>query len=117
MESGLVDEDDFDEARLGRTAQDLFKDLLALRPASEDLVFTHGDYTLPNVIFDRGMFSGVVDVGRAGVSDRYRDIALGMRSLRDNLGPGLEAPFLEAYGLALPDWTKVEFFTLIDEFF
>src|SRR3712207_8939854 len=35
-------------SRQGRTAHELFETLLRTRPASEDLVLTHGDYCLPN---------------------------------------------------------------------
>ncbi len=38
MISGLVDEKDFDRERQGRTAKDLFIDLLANVPPDEDLV-------------------------------------------------------------------------------
>ena len=48
--NGLVDEVDFDDIRMGRTAGEVFGDLLRKRPTEEDLVFTHGDYCLPNVM-------------------------------------------------------------------
>jgi kanamycin kinase/aminoglycoside 3'-phosphotransferase-2 len=44
VENKLVDEDDFDEIRKGRTAESLFHELIENQPAAEDLVFTHGDY-------------------------------------------------------------------------
>jgi aminoglycoside 3'-phosphotransferase II len=47
MEAGVVEEDCFDDERQGRTARELFRDLLALRPAAEDAVVTHGDACLP----------------------------------------------------------------------
>ena len=46
---GLVDEADFDDERRGRSAAEMFEELLSRRLAEEDLVFTHGDYCLPNV--------------------------------------------------------------------
>ena len=114
--NGLVDEDDFDDTRHGRSAAELFEELQSKRPADEDLVFTHGDYCLPNVMVDRGEVSGVVDWGRAGVADRYKDIALVVRSLERNTGEDLALPFIEAYGLSSPDAGKIEYYKLLDEF-
>ena len=113
----LVDEDDFHEPRRGRSARELYHELLLQRPQKEDLVITHGDYCLPNVIIDNGAVSGFVDWGRAGVSDRYKDLAVAIRSIKRNLGPGLERAFLEAYGVSNPDAKKIEYYQLLDEFF
>lgn len=117
MEAGRVDTDDFDPSRLGRAPADLYAELLRSVPLSEDLVFTHGDYCLPNVLLDRGAVSGFIDWGNAGVSDRWQDLALAMRSVAYNLGPEWVEPFLAAYGLTGLDAAKVEFFQLLDEFF
>ena len=114
--NGLVDEADFDGTRLGRSAAEIFEELLSRRPADEDLVFTHGDYCLPNVMIDRGEVSGFVDWGRAGVADRYKDIALAIRSLERNTGEDLTLTFFEAYGLSSPDVDKIEYYKLLDEF-
>ena len=114
--SGLVDEADFDGTRLGCSAAELFEELFSKRPADEDLVFTHGDYCLPNVMIDRDEVSGFVDWGRAGVADRYKDIALVVRSLERNTGEDLTLAFFEAYGLSSPDPDKVEYYKLLDEF-
>ena len=114
--NGLVDEAGFDGTRLGRTAAELLEELLSNRPADEDLVFTHGDYCLPNVMMDRDEVSGFVDWGRAGVADRYKDIALVVRSLERNTGEDLAAAFFEAYGLSSPDADKIEYYKLLDEF-
>ncbi len=116
MTLGLVDESDFDEARLGRTADDLFRELLATKPTNENLVFTHGDYCLPNIIFKDWQISGFIDWTRAGISDSYQDIALLARSVEFNFGVEW-LPFLfEALKLEL-DLEKVNFYTLLDEFF
>ena len=114
--AGLVNDDDFDDIRVGRTAQDLFGELLATRPPTEDLVFTHGDYCLPNVMIDGPDVAGFIDLGRAGVADRYKDIALAIRSLERNVGPGVSQTFLTAYGITSPDTDKVEYYKLLDEF-
>jgi len=117
--AGRVDESNFEAEYLGRSASALFDELMAKRPPTEDLVFTHGDYCLPNVILEGESVSGFIDLGRAGVADRYQDIALAIRSLRDNLGhrEATELAFCEEYGIGKPETEKVEFYILMDEFF
>jgi len=120
--AGLVREDDFDEIRTGRSATDLFAELVSSAPDSEDLVFVHGDYCLPNIILQQAAHgevrvAGLIDCGRAGVGDRHQDLALAVRSITRNIGRVWVQPFLEAYGLAHPDPAKLHFFALLDEFF
>jgi aminoglycoside phosphotransferase len=64
--AGLVDEDDFDIERMGKKAVDLFLELKASIPKNEDLVFTHGDYCLPNIIIHENNIGGFIDWGTAG---------------------------------------------------
>lgn len=118
VEKGLVDEEDFDAERLGQTAQQVYEMAIARRPKREELVFTHGDYCLPNIILKDGGLSGFIDLGRAGVADRYQDIGLAVRSIRFNLGDEkwVEA-FLTYYGLKEVDWERIEYYILLDELF
>ena len=113
---GLVKEADFDDIRLGRLAVDVFEELLSKRPTEEDLVFTHGDYCLPNVMIDGGEVTGFVDWGSAGVADRYQDIALVVGSLERNAREDLTTRFFEAYGLSDPNAEKVEYYKRLDKF-
>ncbi|MBB6097090.1 kanamycin kinase/aminoglycoside 3'-phosphotransferase-2 [Deinobacterium chartae] len=117
LEAGLVDEDDFDAARRGRAASDLYRELEATRPTREDLVVTHGDYCLPNIILDGKYVAGFVDVGGLGIADRHQDLALCVRSLKRNIGERWGAVFLEAYGYRPIDAAKIEYYQLLDEFF
>ena len=114
--NGLVDEADFDDIRMGRTAGEVFGELLRKRPTEEDLVFTHGDYCLPNVMIDGEEVAGFVDWGRAGVADRYKDISLVVRSLKLNTGEDFTTGFFQAYGIMDPDAEKVKYYMLLDEF-
>ena len=63
INNGLVHEENFDVIRKGRTVQNLFEELVATRPISEDVVFTHGDYCLPNIIIKGTEISCFVDLG------------------------------------------------------
>lgn len=116
--NGLVDETDFDPERLGiTTTQDILAALERERPATDDLVFTHGDYCLPNIIVRDSMIGGFIDWGRAGVADRYNDLAIASRSIRDNLGTRYEQYFFACYGLEQVDTGKIEYYRMLDELF
>ena len=114
---GLVDEHMIGGPWSGRAVPDLFVELLATAPAQEDLVFTHGDYCLPNILLAGNQVSGFVDLGRAGVADRYRDLALAQRSLIRNCGAAWVPFFFAEYGLPQPDEAKLTFYQLLDEFY
>lgn len=117
--AGLVDEADMDEHEWTGNPHGLLRWLSEHRPATEDLVFTHGDYCLPNILINtaRTGISGFIDLGCAGVADRYQDLALAARSLAYNFGPGWEPLLWEAYGLESVDSAKLDYYVLLDELF
>jgi aminoglycoside phosphotransferase len=120
VQANAVDEDDFDERHLGSSAEALLDLLESSVPDREDLVFTHGDYCVPNVLIDSSFEVGFIDLGRAGIADRYQDLALMTRSLESDLNPqfnGWSEVFLERYGITAPNRSKLEFYRLLDEFF
>ena len=119
LENKWVNADDFDDERQGRTAQSAFEELLRTRPKSEDLVFTHGDYCLPNIFIDPQSWAitGFIDWGRAGIADRYQDLALAARSLEHNFGAGGVERLFREYGLDTIDLDKIAYYKLLDEFF
>lgn len=64
-----------------------------------DPVFSHGDYCLPNILIQSGVYSGLIDLGDAGIYDRYHDVFWCIWSLKYNhLTKGIK-PFLSAYGI------------------
>lgn len=123
IENGLVDEDDFDEDNAGRTGADIYQELLDKKPVDEDLVFTHGDVSLPNIIMMRGEVNGLIDLGLGGVADRYQDISLCLRSFifdsrwTDEAVVKINEIFCKAYGIESVDEDKLYYYRLLDELF
>ncbi|WP_330229554.1 phosphotransferase [Nocardia sp. NBC_00508] len=109
----LVDPDDFDDDNRGSTPTEILARLLARRPDREDLVVTHGDFTPSNVLEGEIL----LDLGALGIADRYRDLALAVRDLREDFGESEVTAFCTSYGLAEPDVSRLEYYRLLDELF
>ena len=88
---------------------------LKQRQPEEDLVLTHGDACLPNVLVLDGELAGFVDLGAAGLGDRTRDLERACWSLGYNYGEGFDEVFLEAYGVSL-DQPKLSFYRDLEFF-
>lgn len=59
----------------------------------------HGDYCLPNTMFDGDTFSGFIDVGNGGIGDRHIDLFWGAWTLQFNLKTDkYKDIFFDAYG-------------------
>jgi kanamycin kinase len=88
-------------------------------PGARD-VLTHGDYAAPNVFIDPETlrFTGVLDLSRLGMGDRYVDLALMHKSLSGGLNPQYGGPpaarrFVEAYG-GDPDDPRIAYYIDLD---
>ena len=83
---------------------------------SEESGFSHGDL-FDNIVFvDAHGQLHFIDLGRGGIADRWLDIALVHRNLRENASQNVANEFLE--GLGVPDQPgKREFFEQLDELF
>ncbi len=117
VRSNAVNVGDFDDENRGKTAAELHRELERLCPTTEDVVVAHGDACLPNLMLDGGRFSGFVDCGRLGRSDRYQDLALACRSIAANLGSEWIGVDLREYGVTTIDEDRIRFYRLLDEFF
>lgn len=93
------------------------------RPPFEP-VLTHGDFCLPNVFLEDWSVTGFLDLGRSGMGDRWTDIAILWRTLRDNFGghygeavPGFHPDELfQALGME-KDEDRLKYYLLMDELF
>ncbi|MCL2198479.1 MAG: aminoglycoside 3'-phosphotransferase [Defluviitaleaceae bacterium] len=129
IENNLVDMDNFDVETFTTEGfadvVDLYNYLNSNRP-SEDLVFSHGDYYLPNIFVSGRDITGFIDLGNGGISDRWQDIALCVRTLRSrhmrfaNQGEEeyqkYKSLLFKELGIE-PDEEKIRYFILLYEFF
>ncbi len=117
LENGLINIAELQPENQNYNLDELFAKLLSIKPSSHELVFTHGDYCFDNIIYDNDNLSGFIDLGNGGVADKYQDIALAIRSIKDDFNSELVNLFYEEYGLIEVNKDKLEFYTLLDEFF
>lgn len=126
IELGAVDLDDVDTAHENWTAQQLWDKLSATEvPPEDDLVVCHGDLYLDNVLIDPQTLtlSGIIDVDRLGIADRWHDLSLALYSIgcvsagrsRDE-GPAFAERFARRYGGITPDHRKMAYYQMLDEF-
>lgn len=67
----------------------------------------HGDYCLPNIMFDGDCFSGFIDVGNGGIGDRHIDLFWGAWTLQFNLKTDkYNDIFFDAYGRSDIDFDR-----------
>lgn len=98
----------------------LFDHLVAHRPAEEP-VLSHGDLCMPNIFADENGLTGFIDVGLAGVADKWVDIEKCLWSMWANTTGffgGKVRPFdrqllFDALGMA-PDEEKLRYYGLLD---
>ncbi|MFP4078944.1 MAG: APH(3') family aminoglycoside O-phosphotransferase [Candidatus Izemoplasmataceae bacterium] len=125
---GLVAMDDAEPDTYGENGfkdpKHLLKWLIRNKP-NEELAFSHGDFCLPNILIAHGEVSGYLDMGRAGIADKWFDIALCYRSLLHNYGGKYTGREYQGFNPERlfeklnmePDWEKIRYYTLLDELF
>lgn len=118
LKAGLVDAEDFDEARAGSTAEDVWQSLRTLRARIDfGAVLTHGDYSLDNILLDEfGQVTGLIDVGRLGSADPYQDLSI-LSNCLEEFGAALQRQMWATYGIKEPDAERLEFHLCLDEMF
>lgn len=115
--TGQVDMADWDRSFNHFETPEALLEYLKLNQPIEDRVFSHGDYCLPNLLYEGHQLKGMIDLGRAGVSSKWQDISLAVRSLQYNLGTDqYNALFFEKLGIE-PDDRLIRYYMLVDELF
>ena len=80
-------------------------------------VLLHGDFCLPNIIFDRWKLSGYIDLGGGGIGDRHIDLFWGAWTLNFNLHTEkYRDTFFDAYGRDKVDEEKLLLVSAIEAF-
>ncbi|MCR5119318.1 MAG: APH(3') family aminoglycoside O-phosphotransferase [Lachnospiraceae bacterium] len=127
VENDMVDVDDAEPETYGeggfKDPYELLSWLEANRP-KEEPVFSHGDLCLPNIFLRDGKLSSLIDLGNAGVCDKWQDLALCYRSLKHNANgsyakvyPGINEDELFSLLGIEPDPEKLRYYILLDELF
>jgi kanamycin kinase/aminoglycoside 3'-phosphotransferase-3 len=85
-------------------------------PDDEPLVLSHGDYYLPNVLYDGNQITSMIDFGYIGYFPKERDISALLKSLVYNYGEHPNClPWVEkALGYSVKT-DIIEYFKLYDE--
>lgn len=82
----------------------------------EELCFSHGDTSLPNIFCKDGKFSGFIDVGECGIADKWFDLAICQKSIRRNYGKEAIDKFYKELGI-IPDTNKINYYLLMMELY
>ena len=117
LQHELIDEIDWDEADSDvweefESYTELLENLKQTR-FTEDFVFSHGDITDSNIFLDDNEQIYFLDLGRAGIADRFVDIAFIERSLREDCSEKIAQSFLKQ--LPYDDIFKRDYFLKLDE--
>lgn len=117
VKNGLVKNEDLKEETLNRygSVENVLKYLIDNK-FEEELCFSHGDTSLPNIFALNNEFSGFIDVGECGVADKWFDLAICEKSIRRNYGEKYISKFYEELNI-IPDRKKLDYYLLMMELY
>ncbi len=116
LESGVAAEEDFYSGNTGFPSPSALVKYLKDNIPDQEPTFSHGDMSDGNFFVDGQHISGIIDWGRGGVGDKWFDIAMCIRSVREDLGEQHVRLLLERLEQK-PNWDKIEYFLLLDVMF
>ncbi len=117
VEKGIVKDEDLNSETLKRfgCVQKLLAYLID-NQFKEELCFSHGDPSLPNIFALNDEFSGFIDVGECGIADKWFDIAICEKSIKRNFGEEYINKFYEELNI-IPDRDKIDYYLLMMELY
>lgn len=117
VNNGLVKDEDLKEETLKKygNTKNLLQYLKDNR-VEEELCFSHGDTSLPNIFSLNCKFSGFIDVGECGIADKWFDLAICEKSIRRNLGEKYVSKFYKKLNI-VPDRKKIDYYLLMMELY
>lgn len=116
IENNEIDMSNWKETTQFNSPKELYDYLVENQP-EEELVFSHGDYCLPNVFFDNEKVTGFIDLGHTGIASKWEDITSCIRSLEYNLqSKEYTNLFFEQLNIK-PDYEKINYYSLLNELF
>ena len=123
VENNIVDKESFNNDEF-KTPEELLLWLESNKPEYEP-VLSHGDFCLPNIFLEGDKIKGFVDLGDSGVSDKWYDIALCYKSLKNNFngtyGGKVYSNFdpnslFKALEIE-PNFEKIKYFILLEDLY
>lgn len=117
IDNNLLDINDISDDALEKfkTPENIYQYLLDNR-FDEDLCFSHGDISLPNIFAYNNKFSGFIDVGECGIADKWFDLAIATRTIKRNYGEAAVDAFFEQLGID-KDESKIYYYLLMMELY
>jgi len=88
-------------------------------------VLSHGDFCLPNILLEGDQINGFIDLGDAGVSDKWYDLTLCYISLKNNFNGTFGGKVYQNFDPDLlfkvlgiePNCQKLKYFMLLEELY
>lgn len=82
----------------------------------DEIIFSHGDTSLPNIFGLGDKLSGLIDVGECGKADAWFDLAICQKSILRNFGQDYVDLFYKKLNI-IPDEFKINYYLLLMELY
>ena len=119
LDKKLVNTSDMNESNIHKfgSIENAYNYLINNKIEESDLCFSHGDLSLPNIFYENDRITGFLDLGEAGIADKWYDIAILVKSLRRNYKTDEAEKYLFKCLDIKPNYEKIEYYILLTELF